>query len=792
MYRYFVLILFVLLIIKVQGQDSFWIVNVVAVDKINELPVPYSDIEIKELNKKIRSDKNGQFKFAVPVSRPLRLVVSHPDYFSKVESVSINNDTTLYIRIEPTNLSVLIEEIETTAAKNKKRDAYSTGVEYLTSAQVKSVPSLGGEKDLLKALTMLPGFTAGTEGTTELSVRGGTKGENSYLLDGYTLYKSSHLMGLLSVYNPQETADFTAYKSGFPSKFGGWASSVIDVRTIDPDMYKFKLNAEVGLLTAKTMLQMPVYKGVSSILLSGRISYIDKIVRLFQKDNDYKTYNFYDLHGKWLTKFKNHELAIDFYTDNDGYDIYIADPFWEYDLNRRWVNSFSGLRLNSKFSFKVENNFQAGYSRFTNSFLDKTKLTTDVVKINKYMFKSQMDDLFIKDVLYVNPTDNISLEFGGEWKNHKLNPSEINLLDEYGETSYFKELDYKLNEISFFGDFKYSFNNSLKLMIGIRNSNYLNVSSTVEPRIGIRYLPDTTQSFSFSFSEVSQPLLLLLNSGIGFSTDIWLLANEKIKPIRSSQLALNWTKDFKINDIKLGFSSEIFLKKTINATEYKDGYSSNFFTSTDLYFKGNISPFDIITVGTNYSYGLELMLEKKEGKFKGWVSYTLSKSSSIFPELNNGESFPSKYDRRHNLSINTSYTPDKLYSFSLGWSYGSGFPLTMANYVYIPCYLDLEKGSVIYYRFSSFPLSSGRNSFRMKPSHSLNISASKKIKLFKKNGNIEIGVYNLYNNRNVSYYEYGLNVEDNSEGIEGLIPSPEVKSVSLLPIMPYFNLSIEF
>jgi hypothetical protein len=775
------------------GQNTFHIVSIAIKDTVSQLPIAKVSVEIKELEKKLITDKNGQLKFAFPKGKTLTIETSYPDYFSKISVLNIISDTTFIISLKPVIKSVLMGEIEVTSHRIKKLEGLTTGMESMTTKQVESLPSLGGENDLLKSLITLPGFSSGTEGTTELTVRGGTTGENLYLLDGYTLYKSSHLLGLLSVYNNQIVSGFNAYKTGFPAKYGGRISSVIDVRSIDPKLYKFCVDAEIGLLTSKATIQIPLIKGKSSLLIGSRFSYIDKLAKLFQPKNQFQTFNYYDLYGKWLLRIGDkNTLNIDFFTDSDEYEFYIKNSMSVNDKLQQWRNMYTGFRLNTLLNKKMENLFQAGYSNYENRFHYLEDYTKSDGRFEEYLFTSTLKDFFVRDIVTMQFSEKSELEFGGEFIRHQLAPS--NIYENRTDTSI-SYLNGKLqmeNELNFFGDYFYSVNDKLQLKIGIRYSNYIGVKSYIEPRLLIKFMPDKTQDFTFSYTSVNQPMHLLTNPGLGFSTDIWLFSNDKIKPATGKQLSVSWGKKFLFCSIPLSFNTDIYFKNTKNALEYRDGFSSNFFTSPHSIQNDTLTPFNITTSGQNDSYGIEFLLEKKEGRFTGWVSYTLAKSVSRFPELNKGIEFPSKYDRRHAISISATYAFNKTYQLSANWNYGSGLPLVIARYVYFTGFLNKETGSS---SISSFPVpvNTDRNNYRMKATHTLNISASKKIKLFKLDGKLELGIYNVYYRKNPTYYTYDYRyLSDKSDQSNSSIYNPVVKMVSVLPFLPYFNISIHF
>ncbi|MBN1925527.1 MAG: TonB-dependent receptor [Prolixibacteraceae bacterium] len=436
--------------------------------------------------------------------------------------------------------------------------------------------------------------------------------------------------------------------------------------------------------------------------------------------------------------------------------------------------------------------FQAGYSNYENRYYSLSDYGESDGRFEEYEFKSTMYDFFIRDIATFQFSEKSELEVGGEFILHHFAPSKIEVTIADSTYSFLSGQNRQANELNFFGDYFYAFNEKLNLKAGLRYSNYLGIKSFVEPRLQVKYMPDKTQAFSFSYNRVSQAMHLLTNPGLGFSTDIWLFSNEQIKPAVGNQFSLSWSKEFRFLNIPLSFSADAYYKSTINALEYRDGFSSNYFTSSNSFQDSTLTPYDITTSGQTDSYGIEFLLEKKEGRLTGWLSYTLAKSVSLFPELNKGIGFPSKYDRRHAFSISASYALNKKYQLSANWNYGSGLPLTIARYIYFSGFFDMETGSS---KISSFqvPVNTDRNSYRMKATHTLNISASKKIKLFKMDGKLELGVYNLYYRKNPTYYTYGYRyLSDQSEQSNSRIYSPQVKMVSLLPILPYFNLSVLF
>jgi hypothetical protein len=280
---------------------------------------------------------------------------------------------------------------------------------------------------------------------------------------------------------------------------------------------------------------------------------------------------------------------------------------------------------------------------------------------------------------------------------------------------------------------------------------------------------------------------------LGFSSDIWFSSNEQLTPTISDQLSFCFLQDIIVNSKTINLSVETFFKMGSNETEFLDGFSTDYFSAYDEFSKKKNEPYLVLSQGSSKSYGIEVLLEKKEGKLSGWLSYALSKSTSQFDQLNCTKPFPSKFDRRHSLSIHAIYILTPIISMSIDWNYGSGYPLTLANYVYY--HRGLEFGTGNFYSntgYSAIPVTDERNNYRMKSSHTLNISGSRKIKLFKLNGCFELGIYNVYNRKNPSYYTYNFELKKTSDGLSHNNGKPVVELVSLLPIIPYFNIKIDF
>ena len=756
--RYILVIIILTSIIKVSGQNRFYILEGNIVNSETGLFVNDAQVRIPSVDKEITAGSNGIFRMAAPAGENVSIIINHPDYEMKLAVLNLKSDTSITFQIKPLLRSVLIGEIEKTADRFDKVEELQTGLEKLPAGALKKLPALGGEKDVLKAFTYFPGIQSGTEGTTEMIVRGGSSDQNLYLLDNNILYKSSHLLGMLSSFQALSAEEIEFYKGGFPSKYGGRLSSVVDVKTRAPNFKDFSLEGEIGIISAKLLSEIPVVKEKSSLMIAVRTTYLDKIAKLFVDTEDYESYNFYDTQIKWSTKIKdNNLLTINGFYDRDNYyifnktgkqkDIYSRDE-------QIWSNRFLSANYKATLKNNGTANFFIGYSGY-DMRLNSLYESPDSIRNYNNQFKTSIKDFTINNYTSFS-SSKWDFNFGGSLTLHQFTPALVNNKS-YDFKLYNNNLPEKNTfEFSIFGELMQDITDNLTGRIGFRNTNYKTdnkIYSSVEPRILLKYKTTEQTSLKISYSRMTQFLHLLTNPGLGLPVDLWMSSDENVRPEISNQISLGYAQNFDLGNHKLALNTEVYYKKLKNIVSYRDGFSSHNFT-TPYFFKNNLNWQSAIIQGTGSSKGLELMIEKYSGDFSGWISYSLASVIHEFKELNNGKPFPSNYDHRHNLSIVGNYRINPRHDFTFSWVYGSGHPVTLPLYIYFPGSFHFSNGTVNFHNKSHLSLyaQSERNKYRMMPFHRLNVAIQRKFETKNFTGNFELSVYNLYNRKNPFYY----------------------------------------
>ena len=688
--------------------------------------------------------------------------------------------------------SVLIGEVEKVASRFNRTENITPGVERLPASTIRKLPALAGEKDVLKAYTYMPGILSGTEGTTEISVRGGSSDQNLYLLDNNVLYKSSHLLGMLSSFQVLTAEETDFYKAGFPAIYGGRLSSVVNVKTLEPDFENFDLEGELGVISAKLMTQIPIVKNKSTLMLAARGTYIDQISKLLFGKDDFESVGFYDMQAKLTiqSNYKN-RLVLNVFLDHDTYYKYNRTGKQKEDYihdEQNWGNRFFSIDYERKFSNRGSTRFFAGNS-FYEMEMKSIHENPDTLKNYYSRFKSDIKDFTLKNQTTIPISDCFIMDFGGEFILHAFNPASV-YHKNFSSTVNIENLRaVSSKENTFYAELLYKAARKLNFRIGIRNNNY-DTHDTIyhfyEPRIVISYKTGLESIAKVSFSKMSQPMHLLTNPGLHFPVDIWMSSNRSVHPGISFQSSVGYTTYVKLGYSKLGLNAEAYYRKLKNIVSYRDGYSSHNFTTS--YFTTTNTTWDkAVTQGKGDAIGLELMAEKLTGDITGWISYSLASVTHCFEELNQGKPFPSNYDRRHNFSIVGNYRINPKFDFTFSWVYGSGFPVTLPLYIYAPGNFDFSNGSVNYNQTGiRLYAQSGRNQYRMLDFHRLNAAVRRNYASKHFEGYIELGVYNLYNRKNSFYYFVDdFAVYDNEAAPPNNVHVyQKLKSASVFPVIP--------
>ncbi len=737
-------------------------------------------------------------------------IFSYVGYQADLKLIKLNEDIELEISLEP---SIGIEEVEITATNNKQT-VKSTQMSTIDISieDIKRVPALLGEVDVIKALQLLPGVQSGTEGASGLYVRGGGPDQNLILLDGTPVYNASHLFGFFSVFNADAIKTVKLIKGGFPARYGGRSSSVLDISLKEGNMKEFHGNGSIGLISSKLTLEGPIIRDKTSFIISARRTYLDVIaqplINAIAGGDEYTSqgYYFYDLNANINHKFSNRDhLYISVYTGDDKfyqnqepYSYLYAGTVYtnESRSNLGWGNVTSALRWNHQFSSKLFSNTSLTYSNYNyevKNYVESIISTADGVtnEINSLNFLSGIEDFAAKiDFDYLPGSDHY-IRFGGNYIYHTFKPgASVYKIknEELGDIDTTLGEDYiRASEFAFYIEDDYKVSNRIKANVGLHYSGFLvngKYYHSLQPRFSARYLISESWSLKTSYAMMQQYIHLLTNNNIGLPTDLWVPATENILPQKSHQWALGLSKSF--GEMYM-LSLEGYYKIMDNIIEYQDGAS----------FMGSSTGWqDKVESGKGWSYGGELFFEKKLGKMTGWLGYTLSWSNRQFESLNNGEIFPYKYDRRHDVSAVISFPLDDRWEFSASWVYGTGTAHTLpteryfgdvgyggyyGGYIGISQYGPAWAGSNTQFTGEISHIDS-RNSIRAADYHRLDVSFQKKKITRWGESAWTLGVYNTYNRKNPFYYYIGY--DDRG--------SRALKRVSLFPFIPSATYTFKF
>lgn len=715
------------------------------------------------------------------------LVVSYVGYAPVESRFYLNKDMELNIELSS---SFELEEIVITAQEEEIQQQTQMSTITIPLRQIQTVPALMGEVDVLKVLQLLPGVQSGSEGTSGLYVRGGGPDQNLILLDGVPIYNSSHLFGFFSVFNADAINNVELIKGGFPARYGGRLSSVIDISMKEGNSKEFKGTATIGLISSKITLEGPIKDENTTFLVSARRTYIDILARPIIKAASDGTivsgYYFYDLNAKINHKFSNKDrlFVSGFFGQDKAYSrykdfYYDVDEKYEFkdEFGLDWGNTIAAIRWNHLFTPKLFSNLTVTYSKYKfNIFEDsETKITNPTgVRFDNYAIKyaSGINDFAVKMDMDYLPNPNHYIRFGVSTIRHTFNPgvlsyksSEVDTVAGSFETGAY--------EFGLYMEDDFRISNSLKVNAGLHFSGFSvenEFYTSFQPRVSVRYLFNNGIALKASYAVMAQYIHLLTNSGIGLPTDLWVPSTGRIKPQASFQYALGFAKTF---NRTYEVSIEGYYKEMDNLIEYKDGAS---FTSINKDWQ------DKVEAGNGRSYGAEVFAQKKFGDLTGWIGYTLSWTDRQFDNINFGERYPYRYDRRHDVSITSVYKLNDHIQFAGTWVYGTGNAVSLPTKTYLKNNESINDDFYGYYG-NSIQYYEGRNGFRMSAYHRLDLSTTwTKVK---KNGirKFTIGFYNLYNRKNPFFLEIGYDYRTDSK---------KFIQYSLIPILPYVSYRFDF
>ncbi len=750
----------------------------------------------------------GFYSLSLPGGQ-VHMVISFIGYGSQHHHFRLHKDTVIHVALEPV---LQIAEVTITADKGKNMvNSSQMGNVTIPVEQIKSLPVILGEVDILKTLQLMPGIKAGNEGTSGIYVRGGGPDQNLFLLDGVPVYNVNHLFGFLSVFNADAIQNISVYKGGFPARYGGRLSSVIDIRMKDGNMKEMHGEASIGLIASKVSVEGPIKKDRASFIISFRRTYFDLFLNPMQKlinDHMKSGYFFYDLNAK--INYQLSERSRVFLSVYSGRDKAYAEEEHEWenpektlktlykmDYSIYWGNITTALRWNYLISNKMFANTTLSYSRYQfdisqlNEQATRPEEQPDDYRFSGRYFSGINDMAFKFDIDYI-PTPIHYIRSGVNYTYHTFHPGVT--VQQMKSKEMDLDIDTTLGDRDIYSHEAYvyleddlSITPRLKANIGLHYSNVFVKSAfyhSLQPRISSRYLLNDNWSVKASYVRMTQYIHLLTNTTIGLPTDLWLPVTNRVKPQQSDQLALgsavSLPKDFSLN-------LEAYYKTMHHIIEYREGAS---------FFNQQTGWEEKIAEGKGWSYGIETLLEKNAGKTRGWLGYTLSWTSRQVDEVNFGMTFPYRYDRRHDVSIAVTHFLNQRIDLGFIWVYGTGRAITLAQQKY-PSLLMFDNGNLVdgnqnlvYYGSYGSPIVEhyeSRNGFREPAYHRLDISANfhKKTKWGERI--FSLGVYNLYNRQNpfFLYYGYKYSISSSSDNIYLL-------QRSFYTIMPSIRYSIKF
>ncbi len=694
-----------------------------------------------------------------------QLTFSYVGYQTIRKDIILNSD--LQINEELSSVNQLSEVVVSAERRNANVSDPQMGVQKLDVKELRNIPVLFGERDILKILQLLPGIKSAGEGNSGFYVRGGSTDQNLILLDEAPVYNASHLLGFFSTFNSDAIKDVTVYKGGMPSQYGGRLASVLDIKMNDGNKKDYTVEGGLGLISSRLKVEGPFKKDKSSFMISGRRTYADAFLKLSSDSSiNSNTLYFYDLNAK-----ANFQL-------DDKDVLYLSGYFGRDKLGLKntfgfeWGNTTATLRWNHLFSNRLFSNTSLIYS-------DYNYVIENLMEDNNFKVNSSIRDYNFKQDFQLAANAH-ELRFGINAIHHTIAPGKVTasanssvnetaiqnrkgvelatyLSDEwrmsdkinfvYGtRLSYFASLGPGIfKDYNTFGEVV----DSTTYPSGKIVKSYLNI----EPRISASFQLSNSKAIKASYTRNTQNLHLMSNSTSTSPTDLYIMDSNNIKPEVADQVATGYFMNFKDNTYEC--SAEVYYKWMQNQIEYRNG--------TDL--RGNKNVEADLLYGAGRAYGIELFFKKRFGDFNGWIGYTLAKTERQFDQVNDGRWFNAKQDRTHDLSVVGIYNASPRWTFSSTFVYSTGTAVTFPSGKY-----QLGGSTVFYY--------TEKNGYRTPAYHRLDLSATLEGKPGKKyQSSWSFGIYNVYDRKNVFSIDFREDPDDASRtqavrtSLFGVIPS---------------------
>ena len=746
----------------------------------------YATVHNRLLDAGATTNAYGFYSLTLPAGKH-SLEFSYLGYETIAKIIDLDKD--LELNIELAGGSAVLEEVIVTGeAEDNAIEEVSMSRIGLEVEQIKKLPALLGEPDIIKTIQTMPGVTSAGEGTSSFFVRGGAADQNLVLIDEAPVYELSHLFGLFSVFNADIIKNAELYKGGIPPKFGGRLSSLLEVNTKDGNTKQLEGKGSISSLAAKLMVEGPIIKDKASFIVAGRRSYVDIFMKLNEETKN-DAVSFHDFNAKLNLRANNNNRF--FLAGYSGRDVFKFGDEFQMD----WGNTTATFRWNHLFNDKLFSNTTLIYSDFDYKLEDKSDVEGFVWKAN------QQEASFKEDITYyVSP--NFTLQTGYQGVYRSFQPG---IISPNVESSIFKETrlqkQFALDHGIYLGA-EHKISERLALQYGLRLSIFQNIGETtifnyedpqnnidinvidstnygsfenvktfynLEPRFSARYKLSEHQSLKASYQRMAQYIHLISNSTVPIPFNTWAPSSPYLEPQLADQVSLGYFQNFANNTYE--FSIEAYYKEASKITEFAD--------NANIFFNPHLST--EFRQGDLEAYGLEFFLQKNKGKLRGFASYTWSKAEVTVPTVNQNQAFPANHDRRHSFNMALTYAIDDRWEVGTNFTYLTGRPIT------------LPTGK---YQFDGFQLDffSGRNGYRLPAFHRADISVtfdSRKNINRKVKRKLVYGIYNVYNRKN-PFTIYTRIKQDKDGNIIGDGTEKEARLIYLFGILPYATLNFTF
>ncbi|MFN5712652.1 MAG: TonB-dependent receptor plug domain-containing protein [Bacteroidota bacterium] len=647
--------------------------------------------------------------------------------------------------------------------------------------QIKDIPALMGEKDVLKVIQLMPGVQKGSEGSSGIYVRGGGPDQNLIILDDANVYNAYHLFGFFSLFNGDALKSVELVKGGFPASYGGRLSSVINMQMKEGNQEEFHGEAGIGLMSSRLVLEGPLKKKKSSFLISARRTYVDALIYPFLPPEQKGGYFFYDLNAKlnYILTDKD-RLYLSGYFGKDKFYFNSNNDGFKLKGNLNWGNATGTLRWNHIYSGKLFSNTSAIFTNYQLGIGSREEFDSTYFDLQ---FGSAIRDYTIKHDFDFYPNSKHHIRFGGLAIFHRFKPSAVVVKSSDALSAGISVNSIYTMESGLYVEDDWKISGRLKANIGLRVSHYVaNKTSFTnpEPRVSARYSITEKSAVKASYALMNQYLHLLSSTGVSLPTDLWVPATRNLRPMQSQQWALGWAQELPKG---INLTIEGYYKNMRDISFYKEGAS--FLLIDNPEGAQGINWEKNITQGKGWSYGSEFLLQKEKGKWSGWIGYTLSWTYVQFDSINFGKKFFPRYDRRHDISIVNIYKFNDRIKLSCTWVYGTGNAITLpvAQYDAAP-HNPAQIDNYSQYNFIGFRNDYGeKNSFRMAPYHRLDVGIQFTKVKERYTRTFELSFYNAYNRWNPFFYyiERGVTATQN-----------KLMQVTLFPILPSVSWSWKF